>query len=219
MKNKRSAPQQHQNNSKPLRYIDKAIGWAISPFVWGYRLAPIEKFTAVLCLLGGFQIWAFIQSERAFVTPTELRFDGPLVAGKEVQLVVALKNGGKGTGFITDGVSNAKFLAAGQNLPLKPAYVRAFPQSPGPVLPGGTMTMLIQPSGARGETRLTFQENDVAEIVSQKIKMYIFGFVTYDDDFSFLLGKKTTGYCFIYKPDSTILPFYNCPESAYTYAD
>ena len=74
-----------------------------TPFRWVYRLSPIDKFTFILCLIGIFQVWSFIESERAYLVVDDMSFisSEPSNAPDGFTLHMIIRNVGKHTGTTT----------------------------------------------------------------------------------------------------------------------
>jgi hypothetical protein len=179
----------------------------------------VARPTLILCIVGVFQVWAFIQSERAFVAVSAADFAASKIWGvKFLPMSVTLNNGGKSTAEIED-------IAAAIAHELRPipwygeAAKFAFP----PITPGGTNTRVLRFDNG-GETG--WPENIPDEIRTGKRRFYIYALVKYRDDFSWsIFAPKETGFCFAYIPESGLSPqggslpsFQTCPEKAYTYA-
>jgi hypothetical protein len=170
----------------------------------------------VLTLFSGLQVWAFIQSERAFVGLDIVQITGGLIAQKPIVLSIRMKNSGKSTAFIEDLIINSRFEKATAHLPETPAYVPGNPITPGPVLSNGVITVRAMPDGMHGEPQMLFNETDIVAIKSGTFKFYIFGYISFTDEFT-LLRAKRTGFCALYNPEIAN-QFDACPERAYTYA-
>ena len=171
--------------------------------------AVLTVFTGVLMLVGALQTWAFVVSERAFLTVTNFTLniapDTPLTA------VFVIKNTGKSVGSIID--FNTAFSTS---LPPKPNYV--IPLSGtyiGPILPGADNNQIYRPNANAPLWRLTQPEID--EIKSGKQHLFIFGFVRYSDDYV-LFGDKVTGFCYLLNPPVPGLTTETCNNPAYTYS-
>lgn len=203
----------HQNKKIIIRsvlmFMKRALDLSARPFVWLYRLDSVGKFTAVLCAIGVFQVYAFIQSERAFVYPTAAEFSPPLVVpGPAFQGInIEMKNAGKS-------VAETDFIYAVITHELSPSpqygigasgqqQILAF----GP-LPGGTSRHRI----FRFETG--WGDSTTNGMKNGSIRLYLYGFITCRDGFSYF-GPKQHGFCFVYVPSRS--GFETCSERAYTY--
>src|SRR5437899_850224 len=90
-----------------LRRAERFLYWAVRqatiPVRWVYNLSPTDKFTAVLCVVGGLQYWAFVKSERAFVAPASTDFGIKDTVGvKLLPMYLELRNSGKSTATIKE---------------------------------------------------------------------------------------------------------------------
>src|ERR1700738_4060520 len=72
-------------------------------------LEPIDKFTlviafftAILAFTSGFQVWAFIQSEKPIIGITDIRLTDEFKATQNGRLIIEIKNTGKTTAFISE---------------------------------------------------------------------------------------------------------------------
>ena len=171
----------------------------------------VGVFTAVLALVGGIQAWAFIESERAFLSMTSLSIDGgpPKAGASTIRIFIALKNSGRSAAFIEDAAINIHFGPLPKDLSYKTSTQIAI----APIAADST-------SSGHSEFKLpgTINKTDAEEIGSGHLKMSIYGFVKYSDAFGFI-GNKITGFCFYYTPLPTGgEPFDTCAEPNYTYA-
>ena len=191
-----------------MRTTDSLSTIITTPARWFYRLKPVEKFTAVLCAIGVFQVWAFIQSERAFVFPSSVTFVGLAndEASQPIILDVELANYGKNparigrlTAFVTTDP-----LAPYPNYEAQGRVERAYPPIP--------------PDGKIGEE---LNASDWAKTTAEQVRdgelpFRIFGQVIYWDDF---FGQRVSDFCYVYianKSDPSKATFRNCPEPNYT---
>ena len=124
-----------------------------------------------------------------------------------------MKNSGKSAAFIEDLIINSRFEKATAHLPETPAYVPGNPITPGPVLSNGVITVRAMPDGMHGEPQMLFNETDIVAIKSGTFTFYIFGYISFTDEFT-LLKAKRTGFCALYNPE---LPINSTPApSAHT---
>jgi hypothetical protein len=130
-----------------------------------------------------------------------------------------IKNSGKSTAFVEDILTNGKFLKATEKLPPKPEYVPDPDVRGGHILAGGFADVRTEPRGLHGEAHLILSEADIAAIRDGSYKFYLFGYVSFGDDFS-ILGNRKNGYCAVFNPSagSPATQFDRCSEGAYTYS-
>ena len=174
--------------------------------------AVLAIFTVVLAIVAMIQTLAFIQSERAFVAPTETNFAVELMPSiKFLPIFFEIKNSGKSTATI-DEVS----IAITHELPSPRAYGDARPFAFPPIVPGGTSKRI-----------LTFETNwgvpTNSAVRSGAMKLYLFGFIKYHDEMNerfLVLNKRETGFCFVYVPTGGVKDaiFETCRELPYTYS-
>jgi hypothetical protein len=162
--------------------------------------AVLTLFTGILMLVGALQTWAFVASERAFLTVGNFTLtiapDAPLAP------VFLIKNTGKSVGSIVDfNIAFSKSLAPKPNYatPLSGMYI-------GPILPGVDNPQIYRPNNNAPLWKLT--QTEVDEIKNGKQQLFIFGFVSYSDDF-WLFGGKVTG-CYLLNPSTPGLAFETC---------
>jgi hypothetical protein len=171
---------------------------------------PIAVFTAVLCLVGLLQAWAFIQSERAFVFPSHLEFVSPLAIAETQPILLSLdmRNSGRSTAQISKMI-----VAVTHQLPPTPNYdnavdrsVVAFPPIPG----NGQIAQELNFKDWNIETMRKVRDGSRA--------FYLFGGAEYTDDYSWF-GTRVSRFCFVYianKDDQSKSKFVNCTEPQYT---
>jgi hypothetical protein len=199
------------------------LNWWPHPIRWFSSLGSTDKFTfavaiftAVMSIATCVQVWAFIQSERAFVFMLSPQFDGDFGPNKALILRSAIKNGGRSTGFITDFNINLKFIALKDSLPPEPSYKKGGGAAPAAVPPGEAGIVSEDFEGPNGAPHLVLTPADAESITSRAIKLYIVGFITYTDDFS-VFGDRITGFCYQFDGASPN-NLKTCTERAYTYA-
>ena len=169
----------------------------------------VGLFTAVLAVVGGLQFWAFVQSERAFLSAMSLTINGgfPQAGDRSIRVFFQMKNGGRTTAFpkraIIIGVLPTKFEYGDE-----PSYVM-IPVAADSVLNTSDNLILSRP----------LTQTDIELVKIGASRMSIFGFIIYSDTY-WLFGDRTTGFCFTYSPVPTgASQFVTCPEQGYTYAN
>jgi hypothetical protein len=189
---------------------------------WGKLVhEPVSLFTAVLALfilvltlVGGIQAWAFIASERAFVSVSSVDFsqvgNSP---DQPFEIPVTAVNSGRSTARVT----GFNITVIMNSLPSKPQYIPISYFSIKPLMVNSPEILLYRARPGPWPWKLSKAEID--KIESGEQKLFIFGFVKYRDDYS-LWGDKETGFCFLYIP-KPITPNWHletCENSEYTYA-
>jgi hypothetical protein len=228
MQEHRHSQSQQTRKRKWFGYVKILAKWATwpiwRPVTWFYRLGPIEKFTAVLCVIGSIQAWAFIVSERASVGISDVTLypRGPIEASpadnpRIVEFVVTVKNAGHSLAKTVNGfvdISDPKVP-----LPSKPIY-RGDPRPLYDMLvPEGVHHLTLRPKGSLG-LELRFSEENVRDINAGKLNVWVYGYITYQDAFSWVLGSRTLGYCYHYDPrgDPELGLWGPCDFEAYVYS-
>jgi hypothetical protein len=172
----------------------------------------VGLFTASLAVVAGLQFWAFVQTERAFLSVVSLTIDGglPEIGNQSVRVFFQVKNSGRSTGFPSRSVLVMGFGPR----PSKPVYgdepqVAALPVPAADVANDQDVIVLSRPLSTA----------DVEGVKSGSIRMSVFGYISYSDTFWFF-GNRTTGFCFNYTPLPTgASQFETCPERDYTYVN
>ncbi len=172
----------------------------------------MEKLTFVLCVIGGFQYWAFVQSEQAFVAPTHTDFAIKDTVGvKLLPMYLELSNSGKSPATIDE-----LRVAITHKLPLERQYGKAPNYAFPPVMPGGSTKQQLE---LKFETE--WGEKTADAVKTGEMPFYIFGRIKYHDDIRWwwrIFGPRVTGFCFIHTPTSSVASFQTCSEPAYTYS-
>jgi hypothetical protein len=151
----------------------------------------VATFTFVLAGVSLIQVWAFIQSERAAIYPYVDRIDPtPVVSDQPIAIDVTIINNGRAQAFF----SEARVAVwAGTSLPNKPDFSKAT----------FVVSGVIPPQGRRhvrfGPVEEAFNWAQIKEIDNGTAKLWVYGYVTFTDDFS-LFGAKSVGFCGIYLP-------------------
>jgi hypothetical protein len=179
----------------------------------------VGVFTSVLAIVGGIQAWAFIQSERAFLSLAAMQFDGVhLAAEKRVTILVDVKNSGRSTGFVTDFNITTTITPSATKLPKIPDYQQGPGIAVGPIVAAGTKKVIANPRGLNNAPTLILPQDVAASIKSKTLLVYIFGYISYTDEFT-LFGPRKSGFCYLYIPDrGNESIFDDCPYAEYTYA-
>jgi len=169
-------------------------------------------FTAVLALVGLIQAWAFMQRERAFITVDDLSIHGGMIAkGQPIRVFMVAKNSGHSAAIVQDVSFNIKFGP----LPDAPNYLKLSLFALAPI-PGGSTNK----STASFAWPDWLTDQSVADIKNETLPMSIFGYVKYTDEFSFIFGPRTTGFCSTYTSQPVAAGQFNtCDQPKYTYAN
>jgi len=172
----------------------------------------VGVFTAVLAVVGLIQAWAFVESERAFVMVAVTGF-GPngFAANKKFDIVLTVQNGGRSPAFIT-AVSARPYI--GNSLPDVPVYARPNGRNGTGAMPAGGARSVSIWEPAKGNAGVWIDDYNYELINSGAAFLYVFGFLTYKDDFS-IVGQRTVGFCQVYDPKNTrgLGTFADCPDA------
>jgi len=181
---------------RAARRTARATGW-------------IAAFTIVLAVSSGFQVWAFIQGQRAFLTLSNLYFDPAQVrVGEPIRAVLDIKNGGRSIGIITEINLTVRLV---DKLPETAVYDTGGNQTIPPIEAGGRASIGVK-------TNKVLNENGRAGYASGAINYFLYGYISFVDDFS-IRGPKTIGFCFQFAVSqvATHGQFIGCDEPQYTY--
>jgi hypothetical protein len=207
-----------------LRNIGKAATqFCLRPIRWFCKLSPIEQFncfialfTALLFCTAAIQTWAFVQSERAFMSVATLNIPAGLVANKPLEVAVGMRNSGRTTAFIEAFNVTIGFRKSDHSLPPDPRYEPGAELAPGNVVPGAVAPINSHLRGIKGEPDLVLLDADVVAINDATFILYFYGFISYRDTYS-IFGDRITGYCYRYVPQPDPR-FVNCDERTYNFA-
>jgi hypothetical protein len=208
-----SEDQEAKSKGRP-HYLHKVLKWLAiviaAPGRWAYSLAPIEKFTAVLCVIGGVQLWAFVQSERAYLTFTNFNFIGGLTANRSLTLLFNAKNSGKSAAEIRNISVTTIATSTGLTYPLK--YDKLLEIATNPIEAGATSSQIYVGKNIDGSL-FVMHPITVADIAAGRAKLFVYGFADYEDDFS-IFGSHRTHFCYLYLPERSApgnAAFGGCP--------
>jgi hypothetical protein len=164
---------------------------------WLFRDA-ITLFTLVLMIFTGIQVWAFVASERAFVGLTGIG-STTLVPLIPVVLNIRIRNAGRGVAFVID--SNTTLWLRDAPLPTTPEYNRQNANSRlnGSLPAGSDYNAKFWPF-SDGGVPFTFTQQQIEAINTGRMLLYVYGYVTYRDEFSYIFGSRTSGYCVVFDP-------------------
>lgn len=156
--------------------------------------AVVGVFTAFLAAVGGLQVWAFIQSERASLLFEIATFRPyPLSANQPLWVQVNVSNTGRSDAFIVD--EKIAMHIDKHSLPINPDYpASAEYRARGSISSGRQRQILI------GPTDRMLTESEVSAIQSGQLKFYIYGYAKFRDEFT-LFGPKEIGFCVAFNPN------------------
>jgi hypothetical protein len=216
--------QSHTQQPKKKREIDPASkfwrGW------WWAEHDPVARFTGwvsaftfILMIIAALQAWAFFISERAELAPSAMvTYPNPLTPGATVSYGMTIKNGGKQVAIVNDLVSDISAPSA--PLPDKPNYIHGAGNWPIAILPEQEVPMGGEVVDGNGRLAVVSNE-DIAGLLNRKVNIWIYGYVSYRDAFSLLLGSKRMGFCFRYNPNGDLTKpasFQSCGNANYVYS-
>lgn len=170
-------------------------------------------FTFVLSAVAFLQFWAFVQSERAFLSVTSLRIDGefPKPGDKLIRVFFQVKNSGKSAAY----ANHVTLGMALGRLPDAPYYGNEQQRTQPPIAPEA-----VAFDGDEVILSRSITQEDIDAVKAGTVRLSFFGFMSYTDIFQFwpLFSGKSYGFCFTYSATPTgASPFVACPELAYTY--
>jgi hypothetical protein len=153
-----------QNDDAPLRrsFWRRLLDEPVALFT-----AVLTVFTGVLMLVGALQTWAFVVSERAFLTVGN--FTMSIAPDVPLAVIFALKNTGKSVGSIIDfniAFSNSLAPKPDYAVPLSGLYI-------GPILPGADNPQIYRPNNNAPLWKLT--QTELNDIKSGKQQLFIYG--------------------------------------------
>jgi hypothetical protein len=184
------------------------------------RLDWVAVFTLLLVIVGAFQVWVYMVTERAYLSLSAIGMDSPPTADKPIVLRLQVKNSGRTTAFVVDANVTVFAVAPNEQLPEKPRYTAGGRVSAifGPIVAGDTFFGTVRP-----QTRDHHPFTWTAPWLAAGTRMYVFGFVKYDDGFGLLrLGTtRITGFCARYDPVEypAMGTFATCEEQNYRYGN
>jgi hypothetical protein len=165
----------------------------------------VATFTFLLAGIGLIQVWAFIQSERAFLSIDDILFTPSGPTDRRAIFTIRVKNSGRSTANVKHNVYRVNL-----ELPSTPDYYVTMREvTLAPVVGNGT---------ARYDARIDVTPDHAAEFVAAldgNSLFYFYGLIEYEDEFS-LIGFKKLGWCFRYDTESR--NFRSCNNAIYTYS-
>jgi hypothetical protein len=173
-------------------------------------------FTGILAFSTALQVWAFVKSERAFVYIDQISVEAQRISSAHpLLLLFQIKNSGRAAGFVVD--SSTDLHLGTDPLPRIPPYTHSGDTIKGPVVPSGTMYATSHPRLDGRE--FTIPQDWVDAINGGTMRLFVFGYLTYRDEFSFLLGQTVIGYCYVLDPtrDPNVNLFNSCDRDEYIY--
>jgi hypothetical protein len=190
------------------------------------RLDAVAYFTLVLAVFTGVQVWAFVKSERGFVTVEIADQKSKLEPTGQLRMVLSINNGGKSTVVLDDSLAYGTLTPG--NLSIDPDYSTESPIVSGPIVPGQSRFSMEIPTYTYGPNKgkfVAFDQKVIDGINAHQATYFIYGYVRYEDDFSIFggvwaLGYRETAFCYAYDPGN--LPQFGmwnvCSNRHYVYA-
>jgi hypothetical protein len=180
---------------------------------WCFFRFSIPLFTAVVAIATVVQVGAFIKSERAIITVSDVHFAKEPVTGlNPLPLFFEMKNSGKSTAT----VDVLKAAITHGPLPPTPEYGGNPRFTIAPIVPNETSQRILEFSTG-------WNQETTQEVKAGTRPLVIYGVIEYHDDYSShwwsFAGNRKTGFCFVYRPTGGVREpvFETCEESAYTY--
>lgn len=152
----------------------------------------VAAFTFCLACVGLIQAWAFIQSERAFLSVTGFQIEGGLTANKPLAFLFGIKNSGRSAATIS-GLDIATGSAVIWPPPdkLSSLAINAIPA-------GDVQYEIYNPRFGSGAP-VVFPEPMFSLIQDGKSKIYVYGLIRFDDEFSIFWGREVS-FCYLHIP-------------------
>jgi hypothetical protein len=194
--------------------LTRGLEWLQQRQAGRHRVGVLEVFTAILAISTCVQVWAFIQSERAFIAVANFEIIGTLlVPDAPIRFAVAFHNSGRATAFIND--ANLTYTITNEAMPQTPQYQPGAGAFKGPVIAGGSVRATTDTQASGRNISAAF----INGIQNGSHKLFVFGYVRFSDDFS-LFESRVIGFCQLYNPRaaSTIDAFEGCGLDNYVYA-
>jgi hypothetical protein len=178
----------------------------------------LALFTVVLALATCIQVWAFIQSERAFLVVDKLRFlsgepstDGPF------PLILTMQNPGRNVATVKEMKIAIHLVLHHHQLPDEPDYTNAVTASATPsIAPGGDYNIAIR--GNLPNDANVFRAQVVSDLLTGEDAFYVFGEIKYSNGYT-MIGPSEVGFCFSYTPpkERFVDTFEICENPKYIY--
>jgi hypothetical protein len=190
------------------------LSWRDGPLIWFNGLLTL--FTALLVAITAIQVWAFIVSERAFLLEwTNFVSPSPLTAGQKLSFTINVQNTGRSSATIVD--ADTTVMLVKTELPEEPSYAGLNGSRLPSIVPTGLSfsgtTPVIKPDGSE----ITLSQDDVDKLNSGDLKFYVYGWMSYSDDFT-VFGPVKHGFCGVFVPNRPAAnDFVSCGRPKYTY--
>jgi hypothetical protein len=212
--------------------IFPALNWLPHPIRWVSSVPRTDKFafivaifTAVLALATWVQVWAYTQSERAYLIAEDLKFvhGVPSTAEGGLTLDLTVRNVGRHIATITGGNVSPLIHVQGGKLPSIPQYLpNAITVTIPPLPPENIFNfpfIVEKFTPLTGVVESPKLDAVVVGIVSGQMPIQVYGFIDYNTGYN-LWGTGRIGFCFNYIHPSSLAPagqFITCDNPKYTY--
>jgi hypothetical protein len=218
-----TSPQEQNGEPHPKENYPRACvslwRWVVSFFT---GLRTLEVFTLILAFSTSIQVWAFMKSERAFLSIETMLISGNQIRdGSPIVFSMQIRNSGRSTSFITNTLFTVSIRP--DDLPLIPNYSPQGKDFRGPVPAQGVYNATIIPRGVDQSPQYIVPSGLSEQVQNGTMRIYVYGFIHYRDDYSNIFGERKTGFCWIYNPlaNPSVSQFDNCDAryTEYIYAD
>jgi hypothetical protein len=183
----------------------------------------VGVFTAVIAIIGGFQWYAFVESERAFLVVTGIHYVGgePTSGPGGYNMLIIIKNVGKHVATDAHMIVTPGFFIVNKELAEEPTYdsahsiVKVIP----PITPFSDLILTATANVPDAPDPMTAEQR-LSGVLHGDIPVRIWGLVEYNKGYpSWHSGQ--TGFCFEYIPAdkrfSQQQRFQVCQKQKYTY--
>lgn len=213
-KEDKSAETDPDNRNNHQSFMPRTRWWFVHEDPVARFTGWVAAFTFVLVIVAVIQSWAFIESERAYLSLTAVQVQGlKLLPGRPLGFTLDIYNGGRSEAFINDSNATVSFDISLAEIPNYQFGRSAFK---GPVPPATFKRATFVPK--KDGQRLRIEKSMVDKIVAGEMKLWVFGWVEYSDGFTIWKDKRT-GFCVFYSPqnDPSFGMFDDCGLPNYIY--
>ncbi len=163
-----------------------------------FRLPQINGvaiFTGLLVIATAFSAWAVMVSQRANLAAVSIDAAFPPAVDAPLSFKLAAINTGPTTASVIR--ECALFNDGGVQPPASPDYSGCTPKVQAGLIPNG-QKYYGAGSIYKNGTPVVLGRDEMAAIRQGTLKAYFYGFIDYNDVYSFILGARNNGFCFMY---------------------
>jgi hypothetical protein len=180
----------------------------------------VVLFAAISAIATALQAYWHVVDQRAALSLSPTTFTGGLVAGKEFQLTIDIRNFGKSAAYLAELLAQPQFVFGDNDIPQARPFIskeNAQRPSSGAILAGSSTRIVVRISFDKDHPHQLLAQPFIDLLQSGNPRFYYYGSLKFTDEYSWW-GEKEVGFCFFYDyATRDEKQFASCPQADYTF--